>query len=76
MSQAQWMWQDDASGGVMGVIVDFDEDRVQWLEEPGCACTDSAHEQTIADFLQNGARAIMPPADVLEEMRESLANKS
>lgn len=72
MTQKQWMWQNEASGGVQAVIVDFDDDLVKWFDEPGCACASNDSEQSIADFLARGARFIVPPDDVLEEMRESL----
>ncbi|MDQ7025884.1 MAG: hypothetical protein Q9P01_19495 [Anaerolineae bacterium] len=72
MAQKQWMWQNEASGGVQGVIVDFDDGLVRWFDEPGCACGGNDSEQSIADFLERGARFIVPPDDVLEEMRASL----
>lgn len=69
-----WMWQDEASGGVMGAIVNLDERRIQWLDQPGCACGDSNSEQTIADFLAKGPRWLQPPLDVETEMRSELAD--
>ncbi len=67
-----WMWQDVYSGGVRGVTVDVDDGTLQWFDEPGCACGSSDAVQTIADFLNNGARGGSPPADVLDEMRDNL----
>lgn len=67
--QKSWMWHNEKSTGVDGAIIDFDENRVQWFDEPGCSCSGSTMEQTIADFRDNGSRFIMPPDDVLEEMR-------
>jgi hypothetical protein len=72
MSQKQWMWQNEASGGVQAAIIDFEDERIMWFAEPGCACAGNDSEQTIADFLERGARFIVPPDDVLAEMRESL----
>jgi hypothetical protein len=67
------MWQDEYSGGVKGVTVDLDERVIQWWDEPGCACGDNANDQSIADFIANGARHGSPPADVEAEMRAELA---
>jgi hypothetical protein len=72
MAQKQWMWQDESSGGVRAAVVDFEDRRILWFEEPGCACAGSNGEQSFDDFLKRGARAIMPPDDVLEEMRAAL----
>ena len=70
--QKSWMWHNDKSNGVEGATIDLEEDRVQWFDEPGCSCSGSTMEQTIADFQEKGPRFIMPPADVLEEMQEML----
>jgi hypothetical protein len=72
MTQKQWMWQNEASGGVQAVIVDFDDDIVRWFDEPGCSCSSNDSQQTIEDFLARGPRFIVPPDDVLAEMRDSL----
>ena len=64
----RWIWQDEFTIHVRGVIVDLDDQLIQWFDEPGCACTDSTHEQSITDFLENGEQQPVP-ADVLEEMR-------
>lgn len=67
----RWIWQDEFTTQVRGVIVDLDDQLIQWFDEPGCACTDSAHEQSIRDFLENGERQ-PAPVDVLEEMRTEM----
>ena len=72
MTQKQWMWQNEASGGVQAVIVDFESQQVMWFEEPGCACAGNDSEQSIADFLARGPRFILPPDDVLQEMQALL----
>lgn len=65
-----WMWQDEATASVKGVIL---EDGVlHWYDEPGCACDDSDLEQSVADFLARGPRGYNPPADVLEQMHTAL----
>lgn len=72
MAQKQWMWHNEASGGVQAAIADFDENVILWFEEPGCACGGDNGEQTFTDFLDIGPRALTPPDDVLAEMRESV----
>ncbi|MGB7338806.1 MAG: hypothetical protein WBC91_07950 [Phototrophicaceae bacterium] len=67
--QKSWMWADNSSNGVGGAIIDLEEDRVQWFDQPGCACGGSTMQQTIADFREKGSRFLMPPADVMEEMQ-------
>ncbi|MGJ3238740.1 MAG: hypothetical protein ACFE0Q_08555 [Anaerolineae bacterium] len=71
--QKSWMWQDEQSNGVNGAYIDIDSERVQWFDEPGCSCGGAQMEQTIEDFRTNGPRFMMPPADVLEEMQDALA---
>lgn len=71
--QTAWMWQDVNSGGVRGVTVDVDDGMLHWFDEPGCACGGSDAVQTIADFLDKGARGGNPPADILEEIRDNLS---
>lgn len=71
-----WMWENDASGGVSGVQIDTEEQRIQWFEEPGCACAGSASEQSIADFLEHGARFLVPPDDILQAMRAVLTSQT
>lgn len=69
--QTAWMWHDEHSMMVKGATVDLDDQIIQYYDEPGCACTDSAHIQTITHFLEKGA--IQPvPDDVLEEMRDTM----
>ncbi|MCU0514376.1 MAG: hypothetical protein MUE40_17630 [Anaerolineae bacterium] len=71
--QTTWMWHDEDSGGVLAAIIDLEAQCIQWLDQPGCACGDSASEQSIADFLRQGPRWLQPPADVEAEMRAALA---
>lgn len=73
--QTSWMWQDEASGGVMGAIVDLDEGTIEWMDQPGCACGDSANTQTISDFLQRGPKSFPVPEDVEAEMKAALAEQ-
>ena len=67
------MWHNEKSSGVEGAYIDTDKNRVQWFDEPGCACSGAYMEQTIEDFRENGPRFIMPPEDVLEEMQAAIA---
>ncbi|GAB5494264.1 MAG: hypothetical protein Phog2KO_44790 [Phototrophicaceae bacterium] len=67
-----FMWQNEATGGTSGAQIDLDDGIIQWFEAPGCACGGSDGEQTIADFLENGPRALIPPDDVIEEMRQAI----
>lgn len=76
MAQKQWMWQDESSGGVRAAVADFDDRRILWFEEPGCSCSGSDGEQSFEDFLKRGPRALIPPDDVVEEMRGALASES
>lgn len=66
--QTTWMWHDEATTGVMGAIIDFDDQVIQWVDQPGCACGDNAQAQSMRDFLDNGA-AVHVPQDVLGEMQ-------
>jgi hypothetical protein len=70
-----WLWADE-NGGTQGVTVDYPHGKLLWYDNPGCACGDSTHEQTIADFLQKGARYAEPPDDIVAEMRAALAEES
>jgi hypothetical protein len=65
-----WMWPHD--DGVQGVMLNPRTNRLSWFDNPGCACGDSAQEQTIEDFLKNGALYGSPPEDVVAEMRAAL----
>lgn len=69
--QTTWIWHDEASNGVKGAIVDLDEQVIQWMDQPGCACGDNAQSQTIQNFLDSGAIGYVP-VDVLEEMNAEL----
>jgi hypothetical protein len=66
--QKSWMWASH-NGGVEGAIIELEENRVQWFDEPGCACAGSDNEQKLEDFIANGSRFLSPPNDVIEEMR-------
>ena len=66
-----WMWHDEATGGVMGAIVDLDDRKISWMDQPGCACGDSSQPQSIDDFLTKGA-LVHVPQDVLDEMQTAL----
>jgi len=70
--QTSWMWHNDASNGVQGAAIIPQKRLVLWFDEPGCACAGSHAEQRFTDFLQNGPRYIVPPADILEEIRDSI----
>lgn len=63
-----WMWA-DGQGGVQGATIDLDEQHVSWFDQPGCACAGSDAEQSLSDFLKDGPRYSVPPADILAEMR-------
>ncbi len=70
--QTSWMWFDEATNGIMGAIVDLDNQQIQWIDQPGCACGDNMQIQSIDDFLKNGAIPYVPQ-DVLDEMHTALA---
>lgn len=65
--QKSWMWPNN-NGGVHGVIIDLEEGKIQWFDEPGCACGGSDSEQNFADFMTNGPRFLIPPDDIISEM--------
>ena len=67
-----FMWQNEATGGASGAQIDLEDGIIQWFESPGCACGGSDGEQSLTDFLENGPRALIPPDDVLEEMRQAI----
>lgn len=69
--QTTWMWHDEPTGGTMGAIVDLDDQKIQWIDQPGCACGNNMQEQPIDDFLNNGAIGYVPD-DILDEMRTEL----
>jgi hypothetical protein len=66
--QKSWMWASH-TGGVEGAIIELEENRVQWFDELGCACSASDNEQKLEDFIANGSHFLTPPDDVIEEMR-------
>ena len=72
--QKSWMWSND-KGGVEGAYIDLEDGLVQWFDEPGCACAGSDSEQKLEDFLAKGPRFILPPDDILEEMRRFIQEK-
>lgn len=67
--QTSWMWQDEWSQGVQGAQIDAERGLIYWFDQPGCACDDADEVQTLADFLAKGALRIVPPEDVLAEVR-------
>jgi hypothetical protein len=69
-STTSWMWPHN--NGVQGVTINLGMGRLHWYDNPGCACGDNVQEQTIQDFLKNGALYGSPPEEVLEEMRAVL----
>ena len=69
--QTTWMWHDEASNGVKGVIIDLDDQVIQWMDQPGCACGDNSTPQLIADFLKQGA-IVHVPDDVQDEISAEL----
>ena len=70
--QTTWMWHDEASNGVKGAIIDLDDQIIQWIDQPGCACGDNSQSQSIADFLRQGAIDIVPD-DIQEEILSELS---
>lgn len=69
--QKSWMWPNN-NGGVEGAVIDLEDGMIQWYNEPGCACAGSESEQSIEDFLLKGPRFILPPEDILDEMKIAL----
>lgn len=66
-----WMWR--AGMGTNGVTIDLDDGILMWLDDTaGCACWDSAAEQTYAEFQMNGPAFGNTPEDVLAEIREAV----
>ena len=66
-----WMWIFD--GQIRGLRIDTDRGLLQWHDNFECACVDdegSFAEQTLADYLAQGAPAVVGelPADVLAEI--------
>lgn len=72
MSEKQWLWYDDNSMTTQGAIADFDDALIQWFDEPGCACGDSVHQQSFADFMARGSRYLALPDDIRAEMRNAI----
>lgn len=72
--QKSWIWPNN-KGGVEGAYIDLEDGKIQWFDEPGCACSGSDSEQKIVDFMARGPRFIVPPDDVLEEMRTFVQDK-
>lgn len=70
-SPTSWIWADEPSGGVKGARLNRAAGLVEWVDQPGCACGDAIASQTIMDFREKGPLE-MPPADVLEEMRNAI----
>lgn len=67
-----WMWR--AGVGVNGATIDAEAQVIHWYDDAGgCACGDSVAHQTFADFHARGAPLSPPPADVLSEMRATIA---
>ena len=73
--QTTWMWHDEASTGVKGANVDLDDQIIQWVDQPGCACGDNSQQQSIADFLRQGAIGYVPD-DIQAEMVSELIRLS
>ena len=71
--QTSWIWHDEATGGVMGVVADLDKRTLTWFDQPGCACGGPEDAQSIADVMARGPRFLDPPAEVLAEMEAALA---
>jgi hypothetical protein len=66
-----WMWRNDEME-IEGADIDAAKGVINFADGIGCACGDSAFQQTFADFLKVGARYVDPPADVLAEMRAAV----
>lgn len=67
MITTSWMWR--AGLGTNGVTIDPDEGILMWLDDTaGCACWDSAAEQTYAEFRADGPAFGNVPEDVLVEV--------
>ena len=67
-----WMWADEQSGGVKGARLDLEARCFEWVDQPGCACSDATTSQSIADFQESGPLERVP-ADVHAEMRAALS---
>ncbi len=70
-SPTSWIWADEARGGVKGARLKPAEGLFDWVDQPGCVCSDAIASQTIMDFREKGPLET-PPADVLEEMRGAI----
>lgn len=73
MAKSQsWMWE-NGKNGAQGAYYDADENHILWFDQPGCACASGGESQQSAeDFLNKGPRFIVPPDDVLQEMRDAI----
>lgn len=67
-----FIWHDDHTGAMMSAVIDYDDARVQWYEEVGCACGDSFAVQSIADYLARGPRGVMVPDETAQAIRSAL----
>jgi len=71
--ETAWMWS-NSFGGVHGVTIEPLDRRLLWFDDgAGCACDDAAATQTYDEFHQRGPAFADIPADILAEVRHSLA---
>lgn len=66
-----WIWRHE--NGTQAASLNTEEQILEWYDNPGCACGDRGMNQTVADFLKKGPRWGDPPADVLAEMQQAIA---
>ena len=66
-----WMWQSN-SGGTHGVSLDTGDMTLTWFDDAaGCACAESAGDQTISQFREKGGLFSLPD-DIRAELQETL----
>ena len=69
-----WMWPTD-NGDVNGATIDTIDEVIHWFDNGiGCACGDSAVEQSYSNYREKGAPLAGVPEDVKTEITESLAS--
>jgi len=67
-----WMWQE--GDHTRGVNLNIEKKRLEWQEDlVGFGCSLMLLNQSIADFLENGAnRYASPPEDILSEIHSAI----
>lgn len=67
-----WMWANE-NGGVNGVNIDVDGEKIHWFDDAvACACGDSSAVQNFEHFEQSGPIFGNIPGDILEELHQSV----